>query len=281
MCPVGERDGLKARWPRETHWPEDRRWRKEEERVVKLEDRGKRIGVCCQSLSLQSVSAALIKDAWVSDACISCSAGWERRRHLLHHLSWFKWSDWSHAAGLSQLLYSGTSASRALFNVTLLGGWSLRLTLSPRQHGSNLPANHQSSTLLNAISLRLSDGVIGRCVQWLQMGPRRKAWDLLVFFNGVWMRRPLGFMFMDSSACVVTLMLWLVGQRAFDDMLNEWSDGAAQQGEGGDLPHQTLTPVSLSSPTHSLSFPQELRKTSKKSMISCFKYFYFFRVILL
>ena len=28
-------------------------------------------------------------------------------------------------------------------------------------------------------------------------------------------------------------------------MLNERSDGAAQQGEGGDLPHQTLTPVSL------------------------------------
>lgn len=35
-------------------------------------------------------------------------------------------------------------------------------------------------------------------------------------------------------------------------MLNEWSGGAAQQGEGGDLPHQTLTPVSPQLP-HSLA----------------------------
>lgn len=29
---------------------------------------------------------------------------------------------------------------------------------------------------------------------------------------------------------------------AFDDMLNERSEGAAQRGDGGDLPHQTATP---------------------------------------
>lgn len=39
---------------------------------------------------------------------------------------------------------------------------------------------------------------------------------------------------------------------AFDDMLNEGSEGAAQQGEGGDLPHQTATPVSPSAPPKTL-----------------------------
>lgn len=36
--------------------------------VAELEDRGERTVVCCQSVSLQSVSAALIKDASVWDA---------------------------------------------------------------------------------------------------------------------------------------------------------------------------------------------------------------------
>lgn len=62
----------------------------------------------------------------------------------------------------------------------------------------------------------------------------------------------------ETGVCGVTLtlMLWLVGQRAFDDMLNERSEGAAQRGEGGDLPHQTATPVSpLCSPLSLHSLP--------------------------
>lgn len=62
----------------------------------------------------------------------------------------------------------------------------------------------------------------------------------------------------ETGVCGVTLtlMLWLVGQRAFDDMLNERSEGAAQRGEGGDLPHQTATPISpLCSPLSLHSLP--------------------------
>lgn len=59
-------------------------------------------------------------------------------------------------------------------------------------------------------------------------------------------------------------MLWLVGESPFDDMLNEGSEGAAQQGEGGDLPHQTVTPPppqfpALSMRTLESCRPQALR----------------------
>lgn len=53
MCPLGECDGLKARWPQETHWPEDERCVLGAVVMVegrcRLEDRG-RISVCCHHL---------------------------------------------------------------------------------------------------------------------------------------------------------------------------------------------------------------------------------------
>lgn len=88
------------------------------------------------------------------------------------------------------------------------------------------------------------------------------AWDWL-FFMGVWTRGRVRFMFLDSSACVVTLMLWLVGQRAFDDMLNEGSGGAARQGGGGGtshIKHWPPTPPISPRLSHSLFFPHEARR---------------------
>lgn len=54
-------------------------------------------------------------------------------------------------------------------------------------------------------------------------------------------------------------------------MLNEGSSGAAQQGEGRDLPHQTLTPVSSQLPSHWLCFPHELKKSTKRAQFLGFK----------
>lgn len=68
----------------------------------------------------------------------------------------------------------------------------------------------------------------------------------------------------ETGVCVVMLtwMLWLVGQGAFDDTLNERSEGAAQRGEGGDLPHQTETP----SPSDSSPSLQTLTERQRASM---------------